>query len=129
MSKNVKQNVLIIGGAVVAVIVVIVIALAVAGSGPEYTSQLKQDGYPVASQNHLQGGEGVGYAYGCNSQGYGELIVQSKSNLDAQSLAQSVNSIIQQGGLDMAAYTQGDLVSLHGECSDIQEVVQGAGWQ
>lgn len=116
-----NKKLLIAIGAVIVAVTIIVVALSCGSSGPEYVNQLKADGYPVTSQSGLTGGEGVGYAWGCNGN-YGELVGQLKSDLDAKSFADQFD------GWGASVTSQGDLVSIKASCSDISTLVQNAGW-
>lgn len=116
------KNIVIIVSSIVFSLVILAIAVSCGSSGPAYVSQLKADGYPVSSQGQLQGGEGIGYAYGCNAGGYGEIVTQGKTDLDAKSLAQQLHDA------GVAATSQGDLVSIQGSCDDIHSYISQLGW-
>lgn len=116
------KNIVIVVSSIVICLVILAIAVSCGSSDPAYVSHLKSDGFPVANQHTLTGGEGVGYAWGCNSGGNGEIVMEAKSDTDAQSVAQTIESN------GVAAIVQGDLVSVQAPCDGIQAFLQGAGW-
>lgn len=78
-----KQR-LLAGAGVAAIVLVIGIIAGGQSSQSPYVAQLQGDGYTVTQQGALSGGEGIGYAEGDNASGAGELVVQTKSDADAQ---------------------------------------------
>lgn len=119
-----RTRLVLIPGVLLAVaIVAVIVALTLTSApAPFYVTQLKNDGYTLTGQGLLHG-PGIGFAYGQNSTGMGELVVLAKSNQDAI----TESNTLDESGI-LAAIPQEHLVIVDSGMSEIITTIRSLGW-